>query len=193
MTVRKDGECWMADFYENGQAGRHICKHGFATREAAERYESDFLALRQLTGRPLDERLSDLVRLWHERRGHFVRNSGNRLNILLGTVKRLGDPVISEFDATVWSRYEQTRSTQTVPKRVRAELRYLSAVYSDLIRYGVWRGENPFAPLREAESDVAKSSVYKFRRSRELFAEVDDVDLELPPRTCKARAAQFND
>lgn len=189
MTVRKDGEYWMADFYENGQTGRHICKQGFATREAAERYESDFLALLQWTGRPLDERLSDLVHLWHDRRGHFVRNTENRMIVLLGTVKRLGDPLISEFDATVWSRYEQTRCTQTVPERVRAELRYLSAVYSDLIRYGVWRGENPFTSLREAESEVAETPASVPRRMRELVDEGDDVELERPPRTCKARTA----
>ncbi|WP_271410748.1 hypothetical protein [Pseudomonas sp. Q1-7] len=68
MTVRKEGGSWTADFYENGNAGRRVCKQGFATRAAARRYQADVIALRALTGQPLYQRLSELVLLWY--RGH---------------------------------------------------------------------------------------------------------------------------
>lgn len=61
MTARKEGKTWTADFYENGRSGRRIRKYGFLTKSAAQRYESDYFASLQDTGRPLDDRLSDLV------------------------------------------------------------------------------------------------------------------------------------
>lgn len=66
MTVRKDGKTWTADFYENGRAGRRVRKKGFLTKAAAQRYESDYFSTYNQTGRPLDDRLSDLVNVWYE-------------------------------------------------------------------------------------------------------------------------------
>lgn len=79
MTVRKDGKTWTADFYENGRSGRRIRKKGFATKSAAIRYEQDFFAVKGETGRPLDDRLSDLVKVWYDLHGCTLKDGKQRL------------------------------------------------------------------------------------------------------------------
>ncbi|MFC5697505.1 hypothetical protein ACFPU0_18310 [Pseudomonas sp. GCM10022186] len=71
-------------------------------RKEVERYGANFIALRGLAGCSLDERHSDLMQLWYERRGGLLRNPERRLSSILGTVKRLGDPRISDFNAESW-------------------------------------------------------------------------------------------
>ncbi|MFZ6045296.1 type II toxin-antitoxin system Phd/YefM family antitoxin [Pseudomonas sp. CR3202] len=193
MTARREGSRWTVDFCENGQTGRRVCKRGFKSRKAAERYEVDFIALRRLAGCPLDERLSDLVLLWYERRGGFLRNSKRQLSFILGTVKRLGDPRIYDFNAETWTRYVQSRRDKVAPKHLRREWLWLSRVYAELIRYGDWRGENPFAGLGDADTDDPDSMTTPRRGACGRFAGVGTLELDLPSRRCKARAAQFND
>ncbi|WP_052659223.1 Arm DNA-binding domain-containing protein [Pseudomonas sp. LFM046] len=187
MTVRREGEGWLADFYENGQDGRRICKSGFASREDAERYEADFIALRQMTGIPLDERLSDLVELWCDRRGRFLRKPEWRLLRLRGTVKRLGNPRVSEFTAESWERYEHTRRTQVVPSLIRQERNCLSTVYADLIHFDFWLGKNPFAECREAGNGGSEPDNIFLRRTRERSAEIEALVCALPARHCTAQ------
>ena len=76
MTARKDGKTWTADFYENGRSGRRIRKKGFVTKSAAIRYEQDFFAVMGETGRPLDDRLSDLVKVWYDLHGCTLKDGG---------------------------------------------------------------------------------------------------------------------
>lgn len=90
MTVRKDGKTWTADFYENGRSGRRIRKKGFATKSAAIRYEQDFFAVKGETGRPLDDRLSDLVKVWYDLHGCTLKDGKQRLARCEALAKRLG-------------------------------------------------------------------------------------------------------
>ena len=121
MTVRKDGKTWTADFYENGRAGRRVRKKGFLTKDAAQRYESDYFASLHKTGRPLDDRLSDLVQVWYSLHGSSLKDEKYRLSRTLATVERLGDPHASAFDALAWARYRQRRLTEVTPHTVNHE------------------------------------------------------------------------
>lgn len=158
MTVRKDGKTWTADFYENGRAGKRIRKKGFLTKSAAQRYESDYFASLNQTGRPLDDRLSDLVKVWHSLHGCSLKDEKYRLLRTLATVERLGDPRASDFDALAWARYRQRRLTEVTPHTVNHEQRYLSAVFSELIRLGAWVGANPLAKVRQIKTDQTELS-----------------------------------
>ncbi|MCO6059821.1 hypothetical protein NG726_24560 [Pseudomonas sp. MOB-449] len=145
MPVFKEGEGWMADFYEDGQVGRRVRKAGFSSRTAALRYETDFITLRQLTGCPLDERLSDLVLLWYERLGHSLVDHQSRLLHTLGLVERLNDPLVVDFDERAWNRYRASRLKVAAQGRVECERHSLSEVFADLIRSGEWIGKSPFS------------------------------------------------
>ncbi len=171
MTARKDGKTWTADFYENGRAGRRIRKKGFLTKAAAQRYESEFFATFKLTGRPLDDRLSDLVTLWHSLHGCSLKDEKTRLSRTLAIAERLGDPLASEFDALAWARYRQRRLKEASPHTVNHEQRYLSAVFSELIRLGAWVGKNPLASIRQIKTDQTELTFLSLPQIRQLLDE----------------------
>ncbi|MDX2354905.1 phage integrase [Stutzerimonas xanthomarina] len=171
MTARKDGKTWTADFYENGRAGRRIRKKGFLTKAAAQRYESEFFATFKLTGRPLDDRLSDLVTLWHSLHGCSLKDEKTRLSRTLAIAERLGDPLASEFDALAWARYRQRRLKEASPHTVNHEQRYLSAVFSELIRLGAWVGKNPLASIRQIKTDQTELTFLTLPQIRQLLDE----------------------
>lgn len=158
MTARKEGKTWTADFYENGRSGRRIRKYGFLTRSAALRYEQDYFSSLTQTGCPLDDRLSDLVKVWYSLHGCSLKDEKYRLSRTLATVERLGDPRASEFDTLAWARYRQRRLSEVTPHTVNHEQRYLSAVFSELIRLGAWVGENPLAKVRQIKTDQTELS-----------------------------------
>ena len=150
MTARKHADGWMADFY---YARQRIRKYGFATKSAALRYQREYLAQRSTTGRPLDDRLSDLVMLWHKLHGCMLKDQKTRLARTLAVVERLGDPFATDFNALAWSHYRSTRLEKVSPHTVNHEQRYLSAVFSELIRLGAWSGVNPLASVRQIRTD----------------------------------------
>lgn len=155
MTVRRHGKGWSADFYH---AGQRIRKFGFPTKSAAQRYEADYLSQVNATGRPLDDRLSDLVRIWHDLHGSTLKDAKYRSSRTLALVERLGDPLASSFDALAWARYRQQRLADVSPHTVNHEQRYLSAVFSELIRLGVWSGSNPLQAVRQIKTDQVELS-----------------------------------
>lgn len=171
MTARKDGKTWTADFYENGRSGRRIRKKGFLTKAAAQRYETDFFKSLTLTGRPLDDRLSDLVNLWHQLHGCTLKDEKTRLSRTLAIAKRLGDPLASSFDALAWARYRQQRLKEASPHTVNHEQRYLSAVFSELIRLGAWVGKNPLANVRQIKTDQVELTFLTLPQIRQLLEE----------------------
>ena len=171
MTARKDGRTWTADFYEDGRSGKRIRKKGFATRAAAQRFESDYFAALKQTGRPLDDRLSDLVNLWHELHGCSLKDSKTRLSRTLAVVERLSDPLVSDFNTLSWARYRQSRLKEALPSTVNHEQRYLSAVFSELIRLGAWHGINPLAKVRQIKVDQTELTFLALDQVEQLLEE----------------------
>ena len=171
MTVRKDGKTWTADFYENGRAGRRVRKKGFLTKAAAQRYESDYFSTYNQTGRPLDDRLSDLVNVWYELHGCSLKDEKARLSRMKAIVERLGNPQASEFDSLAWARYRQARLKEASPHTVNHEQRYLSAVFSELIRLGAWTGVNPLANIRQIKTDQTELTFLTLEQINQLLEE----------------------
>ncbi|TWH71293.1 site-specific recombinase XerD [Azomonas agilis] len=168
MTVRRHGKGWAADFYYSGQ---RIRKHGFLTKSAAVRYEQDYLAQMGHTGRPLDDRLSDLIKLWHQLHGATLKDERFRLSRTLAIAERLGDPLASQFDTLAWSRYRTKRLESVSVHTVNHEQRYLSAVFSELIRLGAWQGNNPLASVRQIKTDQTELTFLSLGEVKQLLDE----------------------
>ena len=171
MTARKDGKTWTADFYENGRAGRRVRKKGFLTKAAAQRYESDYFSTYNQTGRPLDDRLSDLVNVWYELHGCSLKDHKARLSRTMAIVERLGNPSASQFESLAWARYRQARLKEASPHTVNHEQRYLSAVFSELIRLGAWTGVNPLANIRQIKTDQTELTFLTLEQINQLLEE----------------------
>ncbi|MBX9753475.1 MAG: tyrosine-type recombinase/integrase [Pseudomonadaceae bacterium] len=168
MSARKDGKQWMADFYQNG---KRIRKRGFATRSAALRYQQDYNASMAETGRPLDDRLSDLVNVWSELHGCTLKDHKQRLARCLALAERLGNPYASTFDSLAWARYRQKRLEVVSAHTVNHEQRYLSAIFSELKRLGAWVGANPLASIRQIKTDQTELTFLSMEQVRELLVQ----------------------
>ena len=99
------------------------------------------------TGRPLDDRLSDLVKVWCDLHGCTLKG----WQATLARCERWRsswEPLAFEFDSLAWARYRQRRLTEVKPETVNHEQRYLSAVFSELIRLGLLAQENPLGKVR---------------------------------------------
>ncbi len=171
MTARKEGKSWTADFYENGRDSRRIRKKGFATKSAAIRYELDFHSQYKLTGRPMDDRLSDLIQVWHDLHGCSLKDQKYRLSRLLSVAQRLGNPHVQDFDAAAWAQYRKKRLTEVTSQTVNHEQRYLSAVFSELNRLGVWFGVNPIAQVRQIKTDQTERQFLSLEQISQLLNE----------------------
>lgn len=168
MTARKDGKAWVADFYH---LGKRIRKYGFPTKSAAARFELDYHKSLQATGRPLDDRLIDLVNLWFELHGCTLKDAKTRMARTLSICTRLGNPLVSEFSALDWSRYRQSRLDEVTASTVNHEQRYLSSVFSELSRLGAYLGENPLKGIRQVKVDETELSFLEIQQVRQLLNE----------------------
>jgi len=168
VTARKLPGGWMADFYVDG---RRVRRQGFATRSAALRYQKDYHQQITATGRPLDDRLSDLIMAWYELHGQTLKDHKTRLARTLALAQRMGNPVASEFTALSWARYRASRLVEVKPTTINHEQRYLSAVFSELIRLGAWHGVNPLDGIRQIKVDETELTFLELSQAEKLLDE----------------------
>lgn len=168
VTARKDGTTWTADFYVDG---RRIRRHGFPTKSAALRYQKEYQQQMTVTGRPLDDRLGDLVQVWYDLHGQTLKDHKTRLARTMACVQRMGNPLASEFTSLSWARYRAGRLGEVSPSTVNHEQRYLSAVFSELIRLGAWHGTNPLDGVRQIKVDEVELAFLELSQAQQLLAE----------------------
>lgn len=133
MVARKEiNGTWIADFYQDK---KRIRKKGFSTKSAALRFEQETLQQKPVLTL-IDDSLMDLVHLWYKLHGVSLKDSKYRYSRTLAIVERLGNPSASSFNALAWSNYRAKRLKDVTPQTVNHEQRYLSAVFSELIRLG---------------------------------------------------------
>jgi integrase len=112
-----------------------------------------------------------LVNLWYDLHGCSLKDHKFRLSRTLAIAERLGDPYASEFDPLAWARYRQSRLKDVSSHTVNHEQRYLSAVFSELIRLGAWVGKNPLANIRQIKTDQVELSFLTLQQIEQLLEE----------------------
>lgn len=150
MVARKETNgTWTADFYQDK---KRIRKKGFLTKSAAIRYENETLQQPQ-QATVQDDTLMDLVHLWHKLHGSTLKDAKYRYSRTQAIVERLGNPLANDFNALAWANYRTERLKTVTPETINHEQRYLSAVFSELIRLGAWLGDNPILAIRQMKTD----------------------------------------
>lgn len=69
------------------------------------------------------------------------------------------------------ARYRQLRLKEASPHTVNHEQRYLSAVFSELIRLGAWADKNPLASIRQIKTGQTELSFLSLEQIRQLLEE----------------------
>lgn len=98
---------------------------------------------------PTQTRLSQLVDIWYNAHGKTLKDHKYRYDRVIATCYRMDNPLVSEFDAAVFSEYRANRITQVKAVTVNHEMRYLRAVFNELDRLGLYEGENPLSKIRQ--------------------------------------------
>lgn len=167
MTVRKENGTWTVDFYHNK---KRIRKKGFLTKSAAIRFESDALLTVSEQNQQTDF-LMDFVGVWYKLHGFGLKDAKYRYSRTKAIVERLGNPSLQDFNAFLWANYRTERLKTVTPETVNHEQRYISAVFSELIRLGVYYGANPIASIRQIKTDQTELQFLTIEQIKQLLIE----------------------
>lgn len=168
MVARKETNgTWIADFYQDK---KRIRKKGFLTKSAAIRYENETLQQPQ-QATVQDDTLMDLVHLWHKLHGSTLKDAKYRYSRTKAIAERLGNPPAKDFNALAWANYRTERLKTVTPETINHEQRYISAVFSELIRLGVWHESNPISAIRQIKTDQTELQFLSLEDVKKLLSE----------------------
>lgn len=176
MSVRKlESGKWQADAQPGGRLGKRIRKT-FTTRREAEAW------LRTLEEKPElaqkeTRRLSALIKTWYELHGSTLRQGYNRLQVLERLCKALGDPLARKLNAEDFASYRRRRIDEGLSENsANREQSYLSAVYSELEKLGVWKHGNPLKMVRKIKIQARELSYLTDDQVDRLLDALDQAD-----------------
>lgn len=168
MVARKETNgTWTADFYQDK---KRIRKKGFLTKSAAIRFENDTLATPSEQNKQTDS-LMDLVDAWYKLHGFGLKDAKYRYSRTKAIAERLGNPPAKDFNALAWANYRTERLKTVTPETINHEQRYISAVFSELIRLGVWHESNPISAIRQIKTDQTELQFLSLDQVKLLLSE----------------------
>lgn len=109
MTVRKNpAGGWICELYPNGSKGKRIRKK-FATKGEALAFEQHTVQ-KPWNDEPEDRRsLKDLVDAWYSAHGITLKDGEKRKDAMHHAFECMGEPLVRDFDAQMFSRYREKR------------------------------------------------------------------------------------
>lgn len=157
-------------------AGKHgpRFRRKFKTRKEAKQKEAAlYLEYEKCPGRfgRDNRRLSDLVKLWYSAYGSSLKDAKYRYSRLLALCQRLGDSRASQFKGSDFADYRVCRLREVSVSTVNHEMRYLRAVFSELIRLGYYHHENPMLMVRGFSEPERELTFLTVDEIRVLFTE----------------------
>lgn len=213
MTIKKleDGR-YEVDCRPEGRNGPRIRKK-FRTKNEAMVFECRLLgdgAHGSFEKKPKrdERRLSDLVSLWYALHGKALKRGRARLLYLEKMVTHMGDPYACDFTsndftqyraerlAGTWGRNIKNKKGQTRPisaNTANHELSYLSTVFNELERLGVWKGGNPLSKVRGLQFDQTEMAYLAIEQIFQLLPRLDQClsDVGIASRVCLATGARW--
>lgn len=164
--ISKTEHGWKVDFYPDGREGPRVRKQGFRTRLDALQFVRDY-------GRKEhgpSERLKDLVKRWYDYHGHTLKDAKHRISKTNAICDRLGNPRVKDFTATDWMEYRAWRIKEVSPGTCNHEQRYLSAVFSEMVRIGHLK-TNPMKAVRQIRVKEREMSFLTIEQCSRLIEE----------------------
>ncbi|REG85114.1 phage integrase [Marinomonas pollencensis] len=155
MVIKKISSGYEVRFRVNGSGSREHRKV-FPTKAECERFQRYTIAQfeTQSDEKPWLEktkdmrRLSELVELWDDTHGHFLRDGKRRKSKLLMIANELGDPAGSSLTRLEYTRWRTQRSKEgKSPKTLNNDLGYLSSMFNTLVKAEEIHYPNPLADI----------------------------------------------
>jgi site-specific recombinase XerD len=172
MAITLQGNKYLLDIWPAGRNGPRI-RRKYDTRKEAKLREAEFISLYAKAPEEFERdkrKLSALVKLWYQLYGSTLKDHKYRYARTLALCERLGDPLVYKFSARDFARYREIQLKEGKSKStLNHELRYLRAVFSELIRLDYFKGVNPLSKIR----------TYKLPQSEMTFLTIDQINLLL--------------
>lgn len=147
VKTRPDGK-FDIDLTLGGRSGKRIREKGFESKEMAKARESELNHFYYSASVASDiQTLDGFIQLWFKLHGHTLKDK-YRISRLNAMCRALGNPTLSQFNASMFSDYRIKRIEKVSPATVNHELRYLRAVFNEMIRLGYYYSDNPLAQIR---------------------------------------------
>ena len=105
----------------------------------------------------------------------------------------LGNPLADNFRADDFAKYRSTRLAAGISaNNLNREQAYLRAVFNELARLGLWKGENPLAKVRQVKIAERELSFLSLEQMRLLLNALDG-DARLVAKVCLATGARWSE
>lgn len=206
MAVRKNpAGGWICEIYPNGAKGKRI-RRKFATKGEALAYEQHTVRHPWQEEKEDWRTLKELVDSWYSAHGITLKDGEKRKLAMHHAFNCMGEPLVRDFDAQMFSRYREkrlkgdyarsNRVKEVSPRTLNLELAYFRAVFNELNRLGEWKGENPLKnmrPFRTEETEMAwltREQIAVLLSACELS---EKSDLEIIVRICLTTGARWSE
>lgn len=147
VKARSDGK-YDLDLTLGGRSGKRIREKGFESKEMAKAREAELNHFYYSTSVGSDiQTLQEFIDLWYKLHGHTLKDK-YRISRLNAMCLSLGNPTLSAFNAAMFADYRIKRVQQVSTATVNHELRYLRAVFNEMIRLGYYHSDNPLSQIR---------------------------------------------
>jgi site-specific recombinase XerD len=168
MSIKKqpNGQ-YLLNFRPDGVKGKQV-KKLFSTKSAALAHQKKVLSEPGVMVK--DKRtFADLVALWFDYHGHSLKSSEDSKNRLLKFAEAVGNPLAVAVDGALFAQYRQSRISQGIsPATLNRELSTIKAVYSELLRLGLWSVDAPILSVRKFK-EVKRELSYLTQAQIELL------------------------
>ncbi|MBC54099.1 MAG: integrase [Gammaproteobacteria bacterium] len=154
MPTKKNGK-WHVDLRPDGRNGQRI-RRSFETRAEANRFEA-YVTGQAAQGLPWNptpadtRRFSELIELWHQNHGIFLKEGVRRKSVLLAIADQMRDPIAAGMTSDDFIRYRKNKKVKgepANPKTLNNHLGYCNAVFNELLRTDYISYNNPFGKIR---------------------------------------------
>jgi len=203
MTALKqlDSGKWQSDIQPGGRSGKRVRK-SFKTKAEALAWERHVQAKVQAvpdwSPPKKDARLlSTLVELWFTHHGSGLRSGIDTNCRLLAMCEAMGNPRAANFTVDVFAEYRTRRITAGITQNnMNREQSYLRAVFNELSRLGLWKGENPLQNLRAFKIQERELSYLTKEQITELLSALrlsQNKHVTLTSKVCLSTGARWGE
>jgi site-specific recombinase XerD len=203
MTVKKSpsGSGWLVDIQPGGRGGKRYRKT-LPTKAEAMAYEAwlknkvreapEWEPTRRDT-----RHLSELIAIWDERHGVNLRARKKTLSTLNQLCRALGNPIAHKVTGELFSEYRAKRLKEGISANaLNRELAYLRAVFNELQRLELWKGENPLTRVRQfkiAERELTYLTLEQIKTLLEALKKGRSKDALLVAKVCLSTGARWSE
>lgn len=201
MTVRKTTDGWLADIRPDGATGKRYRK-AFETKREALEYEAWLKSNSTQTpgwqpAKRDTRRLLELIEIWYNHHGRQLTSGEDTYNRLQKMAGAMGNPYADKMSGELFASYRAIRIEAGISaSNMNREKSYLQAMFNELTRLDIWKGDNPLQKVRSFKIPERELSFLTLDQIDKLFSELTKARNEhvhMISQVCLATGARWTE